>query len=197
MKRVIKSLSIFLCFIAPTMALASVTYTFDFTDLNNDNQIINAPAPDFSVTLTYPGFVTTTGLFAIAGDSLPTTLGYSVIGAGTNSLGWWGFADNTDNLLTDDSYGFVGGSFLFTPSASSYTTSYFTAPGTFTGSVTGSYPITLPDYNGWSSFQGNATLTISETGVPEPSSAWLLAAGLVAILVYRRRLGIKDPARFN
>lgn len=186
MKRVIKPLLITLALLVPTVTLASVTYTFDFTDMNNANTIINAPEPDFSLTLTYPGFVTTTGLFAIAGNPLPTTLGYSVIGAGTNTLGWWAFANNTDNALSDDEFSFVGGSFLFLPS--SFTTSYFTTPGTFEGSVSGSAPISIPGFTGYSDFQGNATLTITESGVPEPSSAWLFAAGLAAILVSRRRL---------
>ena len=185
MKRLIKSLLIVLSLIAPTMTLASVTYTFRFTDINDQNSIIHNPKPDFSLTLTYSGFVTTTGLFALGSYSLPTTLGYPVIGAGTNSLGWWGFADNTDNTLTDTGYGFVGGSFLFTPFA--YTTSYLTTPGTFEGTVTGNDAYDGSGDNGYSSFDGDATLTISETGVPEPSTAWLLTAGLAAILVSRRR----------
>ncbi|MGH8318303.1 MAG: PEP-CTERM sorting domain-containing protein [Steroidobacteraceae bacterium] len=185
MKRIIRPLLIILSLIAPTMTLASVTYTFEFTGINDQNLSIQNPKPDFSLTLTYPRFVTTTGLFAIEGSPLPTTLGYSVIGAGTNSLGWWGFADNTDNTLSDTGYGFVGGSFLFQPFA--YTTSYLTTPGTFEGTVIGNDTIDIPGFYGYSAFAGDATLTISEPGVPEPSTVSLFAVGLVAVLVSRRR----------
>jgi hypothetical protein len=187
MKRVIRPLLVILSLIAPTLTLASVTYTFEFTDINDQNTIIQNPKPDFSLVLTYPGFVTTTGLFAIGGSPLPTPLGYSVISAGTNTQGWWGFSNNTDNTLTDTGYGFVGGSFLFEPSA--WVTSYLTTPGTWDGTVTGNDAISIPGFTGFSSFDGDATLTITETGVPEPSTAWLFAAGLLAILAspIRRR----------
>jgi hypothetical protein len=175
MKRIVRPLLVILSLIAPTVTLASVTYTFDFTDINSQDLLQPNPKPDFSLTLTYPGFVTTTGLNAIEGGPLSTTLGYSVTSAGTNSLGWWGFADNNSAFLTDTGFGYVGGSFLFQPST---VNSYFTAPGSFVGYVMGNDP---------SSFDADATLTITETGVPEPSTVWLFTAGLVAIAVSRRR----------
>lgn len=186
MKRLVRSLLIVLSLIAPTITLASITYSFDFTNINSGT---NAPEPnskpDFSLTLTYPGFVTMTGLFAIEGSPLPTTLGYSVIGAGTNSLGWWGFADNTVNTMTNAGFGFFDQSFLFEPV--SWTTAYFTSPGTFAGTVIGNDVYDSNDYNGYAAFNGNATLTISGIAVPEPSTGWLLIVGLVGILVSRRR----------
>lgn len=176
MKRLVRLLSIVLSLMAPTITLAGVTYTFDFTDINSQNLLTPDPKPDFSITLTYPGFVTTTGLSPIEGGPLPTSLGYSIITAGSNSLGWWGFADNTiANFDSHEGFGFVGGSFLFQPNT---VDSYFTAPGTYAGYVSGNDP---------TAFQGNATLTITETGVPEPPTIWLLSVGLAAIAVSQRR----------
>jgi hypothetical protein len=195
MKRVIWPLLTILSLIAPTMILASITYTFDFSDINDFPSTIPNPKPDFSLTLTYPGFVTGTGLFEIKGSPLPTTLGYSVIGAGTNSLGWWGFADNTHNTLTNAGYGFDGGSFLFEPLP--FATSYLTTTGTFNGTVLGNDIIDIAGVDSYSAFDGDATLTISGTAVPEPSTAWLFEVGLVAVLVSRRRTapGRRDPSR--
>jgi hypothetical protein len=183
MKRVIRHLLIILSLIAPTVTLASITYAFDFTNVHESFTLDQNPKPDFTLTLTYPGFVTGTGLFAIKGSPLSTTLGYSVISAGTNLLGWWGFSNNTHNTMSNAGYGFTGGSFLFEPVP--FATSYLTAPGTFDGTVIGNDII--PGFNGYAAFNGEATLTISGTAVPEPSTAWLFAFGLVAVLVARRR----------
>lgn len=178
MKSIVRPLLIALSLIAPTVTLASVTYTFDFTDLDNSN-----PTPDFSLTLTYPEFVTTTGMMDIVGNPLPTTLGYSVVRAGTNSLGWWGFGAAGGGLLTDSGFGYVGQSFLFQPFSS--TTSYLTTPGAFEGGVMGVEGSLIGV--GPSDFSGNATLTITETGVPEPPVVWLLSVGLVALVVSQHR----------
>jgi len=45
-----------------------------------------------------------------------------------------------------------------------------------------------------SAFSGNATLTITGTGVPEPSTLWLLIVGLVAIVVSQPR-SMKEAIR--
>lgn len=177
MKRIIRPLLIALSLVAPTVTLASVTYTFDFTDINSANSLQPNPKPDFDLTLTYPGFVTTTGMMNLVGNPLPTTLGYSVARAGTNIPGWWGFgAAPNGGLITDTDFGFVGQSFLFQPNSEQE--AYFTTPGTFAGIVEGNDP---------TAFFGNAVLTITETSVPEPSTVWLLTVGLLAIVVSLRR----------
>jgi hypothetical protein len=184
MKRVIKQLLMILSLIAPTVTFANITYTFDFTNIHEFATLDQNPKPDFSLTLTYPGFVTGTYMFPIRGGPLPTTLGFPVIYAGTNTLGWWGFEDNTAaNAMNSQGYTYYGGSFLFLPAP--FATGYVTTLGTFEGTVMGNDII--PGFNGYAAFNGDATLTISGTAVPEPSTAWLFAFGLVGVLVARRR----------
>lgn len=195
MKRLVKSLLIVLSLTAPTVTLASIIYSFEFYNIGGGGNTLDPnPKPDFSLTLTYPGFVTTTGLSAIEGSPLSTTLGYSVTDAGTNTLGWWGFAYGTGGTITDGNFAFSGQSFLFQPL--SWTTDYFTSPGTFAGTVVGNDAYNGSDFNGYAAFNGNATLTISDSAVPEPSPGWLLVAGLVGVLVScRRNLKPAGPAQ--
>jgi hypothetical protein len=102
---------------------------------------------------------------------LPTTLGYSVAYAGTNPLGWWGFANNTNSILDDSGYSFDFDSFLFEPTFSQ--SSYYTNPGSYFGIVEGNAPYY---------FTGDALLTITETNpVPLPSAIWLFGSGLVGL----------------
>lgn len=159
-------------------ASGSVVYQFSFTGLSG---VSGGTGADFGITLTYPTYVTTTGMVLAPGgpfSASTASLGYPVAYAGTNNIGFWGFDDNTGSNLTDGGFGFDAASFLFIPSVPN--AGYFTTPGTFGGSVVGNAP---------SSFSGSAVLTIRESGgsVPEPMPLALVALGLVALAATRLR----------
>jgi hypothetical protein len=152
---------------------ASIIYKFDFTGRTG---VTGGTGANFSITLTYSNYVTTTGMAPAPGAPFSTTLGYPVAYAGTNNQGWWGFDDNTASVLGDSFFIFGGESFLFVPSASS---GYFTAPGIFAGNVSGNAP---------NAFIGSALLTITDTRtVPEPVTLALLGIGLAGVGFSRRK----------
>jgi hypothetical protein len=150
---------------------ASIIYKFDFTGLTG---VTSGTGADFSITLTYADYVTTTGMAPAPGAPHSTTLGYPVAYAGTMNTGYWGFDDDTASVLNDDSFTFNGESFLFNPVAPS---GYFTAPGIFAGTVSGNAP---------TAFFGGALLTITST-VPEPATLALVGLGLAGLGFARRK----------
>jgi hypothetical protein len=164
------------CALIATLLLSSgaahsdVLYAFSFTNLSG------SATEDFNISLRYADYVQVTGMnqLPLVSTSTVASLGYAISHAGTNTLGWWGF-DSTGNAIMDDMfYSYAGPSFLFLPT--DYRTSYLSSPGTYGGTVGGNAPI---------SFNGTATLTISE--VPEPGSLALLLIGGVAALALSRR----------
>ncbi len=160
---------------ASTASHADIVYQFDFSGISGK--------ADFSVTLQFSNYVTTSGMQAVvptAQNSL-ASLGYAVNYAGTNKFGWWGFDDDTNGDIDESGYLFGGDSFLFQPNASF--SSYLTAPGVYAGFISGN------SGNPPAGFSGQAVLTIRETGqsVPEPGSIALALLALGAGVVASRR----------
>jgi len=160
--------------LAAPPAFATVTYQFDFTDLITH--------PDFTLSLTYDNYVTTTGLMPLA-SPLPTSLGFSVIRAGTDLEGNWGFdGGNTATLNDAGAFLFDSNSFVFDSSTS--VTDYITSPGTYPGLVFGN----VAD----GGFRGVATLVVaSAPSVPEPSTSALTiiaGLGLLGLVAGRRKI---------
>ena len=164
----------------------SVTYDFYFSQLREGPSNTPVSFPDFSLQLTYPSYVTTTGVRNTP-VPLPTSFGYDVNFVYTNVLGWWAFSPDAGASIDDDTgFGFDDASFLFSPVPTRV--GYFTAPGTYFGKVVGNAPYTPggPAY----SIQGLATLVITETlaPVPEPTSLLLVGSGVIVLFGrYRRR----------
>ena len=151
-------------------ANAGIIYHFDFTNLSHNFS-------NFSLEITEPGYIQTTGLFPIA-PPLATSVGYTVQNLGENVHGWFAFS-NSGGSLTDSGFNFSSTSFLFEPAAASG--GYYTSAGVYSGSVTGDVPS--------GGFNGRAQLTITDTSTatPEPSSFALLALGAAGILFRRLR----------
>ena len=170
----LKLITLAVLLFSATSAQAIIIYKFDFSNLTG---VTGGTGADFSITLNYSNYVTTTGMTALPGTPLPTTLGYTVAYAGTNSSGWWGFDDDANSILTDTGFSFAGQSFLFQPTPP--LGAYFTAPGIYAGRVSGNAP---------NSFSGLANLTITDTSaVSEPAMLSLLILGLTGIGLARRK----------
>jgi hypothetical protein len=154
-------------------ACAEVLYQFSFSNLAG-----LVTYSDFTLTLAYDDFVTTTGLVPLSGPALPTSLGFSVIAAGTNNSGDWGFDGLGTAVLTDGGgFAFNAASMVWDPDSSSWPGGYITSPGTYSGTVFGNG---VP-----SGFRGRATLTVSEVVTPVPEAEtwamWALGIGALAL----------------
>ncbi|WP_374605676.1 PEP-CTERM sorting domain-containing protein [Niveibacterium sp.] len=182
MKNTLKYLAAAVAALAAMTAQAEVRYDFDFTNMVGYE---GGTVSDFHLTLTFPHFVTTTGMSALSGAPISTPLGITVAYVGTSKIGWWGFDDDTNSTITDNSFTFGGNSFLFSINDNPKY-DYLRTPGVYTGNVGGNAPI----FNS-KSFNGLATLTITE--VPEPETYALMLAGLgtlAGVTVARRRVNV-------
>lgn len=163
-------------------ASGGVTYEFHFTQLKAD---LNVSFPNFSIKLTYPNYVATTGV-SRSPTTITTPLGYNVNYVHTSRLGWWGFSQGNDAQIADSHYLFGNASFLFLPAAP--LESYFGQPAVIAGQVVGS--VADPASNTRTGFGGLATLVVrdSPAPVPEPTSILLVASGAGALVMrYRRK----------
>ena len=157
-----------------TSVNSAIIYQFDFTNLSGFQY---GTVEQFSISLSYPDVVTTSGMSVLT--SLPLT-DYSVSYAGTNNLGWWGFDDDENSTMTDDTFIYSGRSILFRPDNDLWLGGYLTAPGTYIGSVNGNY------FN--NVFNGDALLTITDTNtVPIPAAVWLFGSGLIGLVGFAKR----------
>ena len=181
-----KKLLLFACIIfsmISTSANANIIYTFNFTNLY---QSFYSNFDNFSISLTYSNYVTTTGMQALSNAPIPTSLGYTVNYAGTDTIGLWGFSYGSQATLDDGgfffgSYGSDSESFLFQPDI--YPTNYYSAPGMYYGSVSGN-----PLAGTGPAFNGSAVLTITDTSaVPVPTALWLFSSGLIGLIGVARK----------
>lgn len=165
---------------------ASVTYQFFFSHLRADaSQDTNVTFADFSLSLTFPRYVTRTGVTATDAPR-PTSLGYDVNYVYTALQGWWGFSPDAGAAIGDTHFKFDGASFLFAPSQAP--DGYFTRPGAFGGRVLGNAPY-APGGEPFS-IEGTGTLLITENPppIPEPASILLVVTGAGVLWgKYRRR----------
>lgn len=144
-------------------AQADVIYDFSFTNLTGSSGSIS----DFTVSVTVPDYITVTGL-APLGNPISTPL-YTINNFGTNSTGWFGFSESGGNL-SDGTMGHSITSFVFIPS--SPLSNYITAPGIFSGGISGN--------DGRGSLIGLGSLVVSEVApVPGP----IVGAGLPGLVM--------------
>lgn len=153
-------------------ANAKVRYAFDFFDLSNS-------LADFSLVLETPDYLTVTGMTPLAGDPLPTSLGYTVRNAGTNKFGAFAFSNAGGRLTEGGGIGFSDTTFSFGPAV--FITDYIRTPGVLAGEVYG---------NSGGTFFGSARLTVTDTlAVPEPATwaVMILGFGAAGVMLRRRR----------
>jgi hypothetical protein len=166
---------------ALTAVAAPIRYDFHFTPK------AGSPGTPFSFSFDLPGYVTSTGLFAL--PSPVSANGYTFVQAGTNVLGAWVFGGSS-----------VGINDIFASAAptpgelnlaldGTSTSGYITSPGAYFFSVgLAIYGRMVP--TGTDVFsEGTADLTVTDLGppAPEPASVALLSAGLVCLALLRRR----------
>lgn len=144
---------------------AAVMYDFAFSDINNGYA-------DFSISLTYSDYVTSTGMAAAPNAPHATPFGYSVNYAGTNIHGSWGFDDDTGSVIDDGGFSFGGDAFYFSNLDAN---PYVTVAGIYNGILAGP------------SIFGTVVLTVTDVPVPEPSIIALFAIGIFGIGYARRR----------
>ncbi len=165
-------------------ANATVRYAFDFFDLFSFDGPSRSFA-DFSLVLETPDYITVTGMSPLAGDPLPTSLGYSVQNAGTNKIGGFGFS-NAGGSIADGSAVYSSTTFVFMPNT--FSTDYIRTPGVFAGTVFGSS-------SGF--FSGKARLTVTDTlAVPEPATwaVMILGLGVAGVMLRRRSAPLQGAA---
>lgn len=156
--------------VLPTLANAGVIYQFDFYELSND-------ASDFSITLNFDDYVTTSGLASLAAPK-DTSLGYSVLYAGTNNLSWWLFGSTSAPIINDFFASFSPESFLFLPLEPQ--SDYFISDGEYLGRVAGNV-LGI----GFSAL-ARLTLTSDTASVPLPGTLLLFVIGLAGVGFSRR-----------